>query len=97
MKYFASVLFLLTTMVLACEKTKDGRIIANGKFIAGRVCSTWLIQLDNGTVVQPINLSSFPLTIVNGKEATVIYKLSDYQLNICLEAKAADVISIAYK
>jgi hypothetical protein len=92
------VVFILT--IAACTKSQSVRTLAvnaDGKIMGSIGCSAWLIQLDNNTIIQPANLSSFNITIRGGQRVNVTYQKSSNQLSTCESGEVVNLISIVDK
>lgn len=90
-------LFMLTLSLLACTKSQSLKVTpvnAKGKIIAGIGCTTWLIQLDNNTIIQPTNLLSFNIIIQSGQQVSLTYQKSNSQLSTCESGEVVDLLSI---
>ena len=100
MKNWLITFAVFSLTISACTKSQSIKTLtvnANGKIIAGIGCSAWLIQLDNDTIIQPANLSSFNITVQNGQQVSVTYKKSINQLSTCMSGDVVDLISIVDK
>lgn len=51
----------------------------------------WIILLDDGTKLEPINLSEFDIALENGKKISVRYKYSNSGSLICMTGKRIEL------
>ncbi|HYG51717.1 MAG TPA: hypothetical protein VD905_12480 [Flavobacteriales bacterium] len=88
-------LFLITTalVIFSCNKEKEQNAIFTYRAVDG--CS-WLIQLPNGNLLEPVNLSDFNVTPYEGKKISIRYKVSD-GASICMMGELVKLTSLKEK
>ena len=97
MKTFIKILFItfcLITMLFSqscskdfCINTKNGKL----KNLTGLDGCGWIIVLDDGTNLEPTNLTEFDVALVDGNNISVNYKESNAGGSICMVGKVVDI------
>ncbi len=57
---------------------------------------TWLIQLEDSTLLEPVNLSDFKITIADGQKVSLRYEFIE-AMSICMMGKTVKLIFINNK
>lgn len=97
MKTIIAALLLVSTMAIGCEKEETGDAIEmqSGTLYdyTGLDGCSWIIQLADGTKLEPTNLDDFPITPEDGKEIFLTYTPLDAG-SICMVGTVIEIQSI---
>jgi hypothetical protein len=92
MKNFKSFLFLILLILTACSKSHSGMLKGELHDYTGLDGCGMLIDLDNGTTLEPINLSDFQynVNLVDGQKVWVRYHEISAG-SICMVGKVVEI------
>ena len=79
--------FLCTLVVVACEKTNppvSDAVAATLHDYTGLAGCTWVIKLEKGDVLEPINLNEFISSPAEGKKIWIRYTVMNDLASICM-------------
>lgn len=98
MKTLTSAILIATLLISSCTKNlcigfKNG-VLKDYTEMGG--CG-WIIELNDGTKIEPINLSDFDVKLEDGKEVSVRYKEEKNQASVCMLGKVVNLKCLKYK
>ena len=98
MKNYIGLIVMLFLMLTSCDKTDDKECLnsveAEFKDLTGLDGCGMLIELSNGDYLEPINLSTFDIEVVDGKEIWVNYHIIG-ALSICMTGNTVEIDCIS--
>ncbi len=94
-KIILLVILIISLSISGCHKCHlynlvDGTIVR--KSVDG---CTWLIQLDNNSLLEPTNLNNFKVTVSDGQKVRLSYSENKNQMSICMMGTIVDLDYIA--
>ena len=92
MKNALLVLLILAACFIACTKSPDVKM-AQGKIVLG-ICGKFVIQLNDNTLIEPMNLGSFNQTFVKDQSVTITYKRNSDMMSYCMVGELVDLVAI---
>lgn len=57
----------------------------------------WMIELDNGTKLQPTNLAAFDIALEDGKPVNVVYTEQTGVMSTCMAGKVVKITTISLR
>jgi hypothetical protein len=92
MKVYKAYLFLILLLLTACSKSNSGMLKGKLHDYTGLDGCGMLIDLDNGTTLEPTNLSNFQdnVNLVDGQKVWVKYHEISAG-SICMVGKVAEI------
>ena len=92
MEVYRAFLFLILLLLMACSKSNSGMLKGRLHDYTGLDGCGMLIDLDNGTTLEPANLSNFQdnVNLVDGQKVWVKYHEISAG-SICMVGKVAEI------
>lgn len=92
MEVYRAFLFLILLLLMACSKSNSGMLKGRLHDYTGLDGCGMLIDLDNGTTLEPANLSNFQdnVNLVDGQKVWVKYHEISTG-SICMVGKVAEI------
>lgn len=92
MEVYRAFLFLILLLLMACSKSNSGMLKGKLHDYTGLDGCGMLIDLDNGTTLEPANLSNFQdnVNLVDGQKVWVKYHEISAG-SICMVGKVAEI------
>ena len=88
-----SAISLITLLFLACNKNKcDDSVKAELKDLSGLDGCGYVIELENGNKLEPLNLNDFNIDLKDGKKIWVSYHLTTSM--IATSCMVGDIVEI---
>lgn len=91
-----SIIFSFFTLG-SCKK--DSSVLyenVDGTLVGGFGCTSWLIKINDSTLVEPLNLNAFTVTLKTEQPVIFSYK-EKLQASICMTGKTIELKSIKDK
>jgi hypothetical protein len=93
----ALVFILVLALAYGCAKscpTGDDIVEATLYDYTGLDGCTWVIQLENGEVLEPNNIKAFNFKLIDGKKVWVKYSIVPDQASICMVGQIVNIEGI---
>lgn len=84
---------LLTLATLSCNKESECDNSQRAKLVnmTGLDGCSWIIEINNGTKLEPINLNDFSINLKENKKIWVVYHTAPQMASICM---AGEIVTI---
>lgn len=88
------ILLALTLLLFQCKNNWENNCV-KGRLVnlAGLDGCGWVIKLDNGSTLEPVNLGDFDIKLVNDRPVCVSYHAAKGYLSICM---VGDIVEIEH-
>jgi hypothetical protein len=92
------ILIISSILVLACKTPQricsDDAVEAQLKNFTGHDGCSWVIVLDKGGTLEPLNLKAFDIDLKDGQKVYVTYKVEPEYHSICMVGPIVRILCI---
>jgi hypothetical protein len=89
------IIALVLIFQTGCKKdATTGFKNVKGTLMGAAGCSQWMIQQDNGTSWQPLNLDSFQVTLKGGQPVIFSFVIENNNPTTCMSGETIELTSI---